>query len=108
MKVNLGMLKTLTRNAIGKVTGDGRPSWSLLTLHKAGSAYVAVMIRRIFVATGYESVDLSRDAFKRGVPEVVYVAAHRSEVKGSGRLFGPFRADTAGVVLLFAVVPPHP
>src|SRR5256885_14274264 len=106
MKVNIAMLKTLSRSAIGKLTGDERPSWSLLTLHKAGSAYVAEMIGRIFVANGYEKLDLARDAFKKGISEAEYVTAHIAEIMGNRRLFGPFRADTAHLVGLIEGVRP--
>jgi len=106
MKVNLGILKTLSRRAISKVTGHERPSWSLLTLHKAGSAYVANMVGRIFIANGYEKIDLCNAAFRQGIGEVDYVVSHKSEMTGQGRLFGPFRADTAALVGLIDGIRP--
>ena len=100
------MLKAFSRAAMARPRSRPQPSWSLITLHKAGSSYVAGIIAKIFASNGYEKVDLCAAAFRQGVAEVDYVAAHKSEITGQGRLFGPFRADTAGLVGLIDGIRP--
>jgi hypothetical protein len=93
----LGLLSSLAAMMTNKTPND-RPSWSLITLHKAGSTYVAEMVRRIFVANGYETLDPCGDAFRAGIKEPDYVASHLAEFDGPNRVVGPFRADTAALV----------
>ena len=61
------MLKTVSLSALGKPRAETLGSWSLITVHKAGSSYVANMVAGIFAANGYESVDLCNNAFDQGV-----------------------------------------
>src|SRR4029079_2247478 len=84
VKVKLAMLKAISRAAVARPRPGPKQSWSLVTLHKAGSSYVAGMIGKIFASNGYEKVDLCNEAFRKGIGEVEYVSAHKSEITGDG------------------------
>jgi hypothetical protein len=74
-------------------------SWSLITLHRAGSAYLHEMLMRIFAANDYEPIDLCGEAFRKGVDTIEYVKEHLPDLQRRRDVFfGPFRADTAALV----------
>jgi hypothetical protein len=66
-------------------------SFTLLTMHKAGSSYAAQILKEVFERHGYSIVDLATAGYDRGVDEHDYVAEQAEFLCASDSFFGPFR-----------------
>jgi hypothetical protein len=81
-------------------------SWSLLTMHKSGSAFVGEILTTIYAANGFETHDLCTVAFEQGTSELEYIRSRSNLFMRDGCFFGPFRDDTCEYVGLMEQIRP--
>ena len=66
-------------------------AWALLTMHKAGSEFAGIVLRRLFAAAGYAVSDPCTTAFDIGMDEVQYVSLVVDSLAAPGVFSGPYR-----------------
>jgi hypothetical protein len=81
------------------MTGSaGNRSWSLLTMHKAASAFVGSVLTRAFQINGVEPIDPLTDAFRAGLAPDPFIERVLVDVDCHRRFYGPFRLDTLDAI----------